>query len=726
MAQITFITMPQRVLLRSLRQGTALIPLSLAALPLQAHAQEQEPAREAFELPAIVLQALPYTGQIDGYLAPGTETGVKSGVPLEEVPQSISVVTSTELDRRAPEQVEDAIKYTVGVNASTWGTDDRFDQFSIRGFDLGSGALYRDGLPQKVLGFTAFSSHPYMLERIDVLRGPAGVLYGSNDAGGMVNLVTKRPVFERKAEARLGYGSHDSVELGFDYGNVLNADKTLAGRLTGLWRDGATEIDNSDEDPAFLAGGLTWAPDDFTSVTLLAHVQRDDRTPNNFFPIAGEDYDAAWGVLPDSFRFKASPYNDFKTEQQSIGLEATHAFSTDLTLNARIRHARQETDYRHLYSDGVSAAGVSYTAFRQVETARTTGADVNLEWRRGFGAAENSLTVGADYQHSRLDGDQYYQYGAHVIPFSNLSFDFAVEDPALSGRSRTTYTEKGVYLQNHLVLGQGTTITAGLRRSWLENKAEDRLADTTSRRKDAATTGMIGATHRFANGLSPYVNYSEGFIQNAGITIDGDPLEPSRNKQFEIGLRYMPASGDLLLSAAAFDLRKTNVEDYYFDEHGNIDYAHSTQVGEIRARGIELEARGRLTSELQGVAGYTYLDTEITESADPAKRGKDNVMSPRHQVSVWLDWDAARLLPGLSIAGGLHYQSKSYATQFNARETPSHVTADLALRHESDQYALDLNVTNLFDKEYYGVCYDGLGCAMGEGRKVSLTLSRQF
>ncbi|MFV0411579.1 MAG: TonB-dependent receptor domain-containing protein, partial [Paracoccus sp. (in: a-proteobacteria)] len=158
----------------------------------------------------------------------------------------------------------------------------------------------------------------------------------------------------------------------------------------------------------------------------------------------------------------------------------------------------------------------------------------------------------------------------------------------------------------------------------------------------------------------------------------------------------------------------------------NIDYAHSTQVGEIRARGVELEARGRLTSELQGVLGYTYLDTEITESADPAKRGNDNVMSPRHQISVWLDWDAARVMPGLTIGGGVRYQSESYATQFIGRETPSHTTADLAVRYEADQYALDLGVTNVFDKEYYGVCYDNLGCAYGEGRRVSLTLSRQF
>ena len=107
------------------------------------------------ELPSILLRyELDYSGRVDGYLAPATETGVKSGVPLSEVPQSISVVTSTELEARQPDEVEDAIAYVPGITASTWGTDDRFDQFSIRGFDMGTNALYRDGLPQKALSFS--------------------------------------------------------------------------------------------------------------------------------------------------------------------------------------------------------------------------------------------------------------------------------------------------------------------------------------------------------------------------------------------------------------------------------------------------------------------------------------------------------------------------------------------------------------------------------------------
>ena len=169
---------PRRSLNGILAGCTAICSAALAAQSAQA--QEAAP----MELPSILLRyELDYSGRVDGYLAPATETGVKSGVPLSEVPQSISVVTSTELEARQPDEVEDAIAYVPGITASTWGTDDRFDQFSIRGFDMGTNALYRDGLPQKALSFSAFSTDPYMIDRVDVLRGPAGVLYGSNDAG---------------------------------------------------------------------------------------------------------------------------------------------------------------------------------------------------------------------------------------------------------------------------------------------------------------------------------------------------------------------------------------------------------------------------------------------------------------------------------------------------------------------------------------------------------------
>lgn len=721
---------------RGLLLSAALIAPPLLFAPVLANAQEVDASNsDVIVLTPIIIQSqLQYTGEIDGYYAPASGTGIKSGVPLSEVPQSISIVTSTELEVRKPVQIEDAIKYSVGVTPSNWGTDDRFDQFSIRGFALGTGALYRDGLPQKSLSFSSFTTDPYMLERVEVLRGPAGVLYGSNDAGGMVNMITKRPTFERLAEGQLSYGSFGTAEVAVDYSNVLNEAGTLAGRITGLYRDGATETDYSENDRAMLAAGLTWAPTDYTSITVLGHVQKDALTPLNMYPQAGVDYDGSHGFYPDSFPYRQSPFNHFDTKQESIGWDIRHEFGTDFVFNSRMRYAHQDTDYSHLDLAYAAEKGANYYAFHNDEDANTIGLDNSIEWTTTAGNADNSLLVGVAYQRSEIDVDQYTDESLYLVPYRSGSFDFEINGLSLSTKERTIYTEKNVYFQNHLKLDSGTTITSGLRRSWFENRNHDFLETDPELQRDvqenSATTGQIGITHEFANGVTPYLSYAEGFIQNIGENLDGQSLEPSKNKQWEGGVRYEPVSGDFLLSAAVFDLRKTNVSDYVLkDEDGNINGTSTstfTQAGEARSRGVELEARGKLTDTLQGIVGYTYLDTEITEDIDESKNGKELAFAPHHQVSLWLDWDAKAVLPGLSVGGGVRYTSESFSTQENLRVTPSVTLADMAVRYETDDYNVNLGVTNLFDRDYNGICYDGYACGKGESRKVSLTLSRSF
>lgn len=705
-----------RPALRALLCGTALSASAFAAQP--ATAQEEDVLELA---PIIVRDKLQYAGAVDSYLAPASETGVKSGVPLAEVPQSISVVTSTELERRQPAQVEDAIKFTPGINPSTWGTDDRFDQFSIRGFDMGTSALYRDGLPNKAHNFASFKIDPYMLDRVEVLRGPAGVLYGSNDAGGLVNLVTKRPTFENEGSAYAGYGSFGAAEAGVDVSRVLNAEGTLAGRLTVLLRDGETELDNSHNDRNLVAGSLTWAPSDDTSLTVLLHLQQDERTPLQWVPQAGVEYDAALGSLPENFYTRQSDFNSYESDSGSIGWEFSHRFGDGFTFNQKTRYARDKIDYQHLYlaSTDFATGNMGYTVQANTEEAYNLGFDNYLEWKRGG----NSLIVGADYQRRKTEYRQHLAYGAYSVSFANPVFDFDVAYPPLSAHNREEYTEKGIYLQNHHKFGNGLAVTAGLRRGWFENEIDDLLNSTAQSQKNAATTGMLGLTYEMANGMTPYVSYTEGFVQNFGKTIAGAPLDPSESKQWEAGLRYLPEHGSYMLSAAIFDLRKTNVKDY---DRNDPTWSSFTQEGEIRSRGFELEARGRITDNLQGVFGYTYLDTEITKSLVAGLTGNDNAMAPPHQLSLWLDYDAAALLPGLSIGGGIRYNDDAFATQSNARVTPSYTLADLALRYEWKEMEVNLRVSNLFDKGYDSVCYDGYGCSRGEGRTVSFTIGRSF
>lgn len=660
-----------------------------------------------------------------GYTVSETATGIKAGVPVTEVPQAVGVVTEQELKDRDPVQIEDALAYVPGVTASVWGVDDRYDQFALRGFDLGTSGIYRDGLLNKAMNFSGFKVDPFMVQRIDVLKGPSSVLYGSNDAAGMVNIITKRPVFAPFTEARLSYGSHDTVEAGLDTGGS-NADQTLAWRLTALTREGANAEKNTRDDRDLLALGLTWAPTDRTSVTFLGHIQRDRLAPNSFIPVAGEDYPAEKGELPASFTNAQHPWNRFDTEQASIGWQAEHAFNDALKLRQNFRYARQTTDYRHIYFNGMilpdytpSDDTMNFAAFSVDETAKTAALDTQLEYRSTLAGGENILTFGIDLSRREVSGRMGWD-NSYSVPVSDPSYDFVVTAPGIYQDNTTKVIEKGLYLQDHLRFSNGVTVTGGLRRSWVENTTDNHLSGSTSRQDDTATTGMIGATWDLGNGFVPYASYAESFTVNIGSSFSGEQFRPTEGKQVEVGLRYRPEGSNLQFAAALFDITKTNV---LTSDPGNPGF--SVQTGEVRHRGVELEARGQVTEQLSVVAGYTYLDARITKSND-GDAGNRTPLAPRHQASIWADYAFAGKAEGLSLGAGLRYVGETWGDTANTRSVDSYVLADMTLRYDWEGYSAALGVTNLFDKDYAATCDASVGCIRGEGREVTLTLSKRF
>lgn len=678
-------------------------------------------AQEATVLDPITVEQgageTPISGGV-GYIAQQTATGVKAGVPLTEVPMSVSVVTQQELVDRSPTQVEEALNYLPGITSSVWGVDDRFDQFLIRGFDVGPTGVFRDSLPNKVLNFSGFTIEPFMIERIDVLRGPSSVLYGEIDAAGMINIISKRPKFERFTEAMASYGSYDTAQIGLDTGDS-NAAGTLAWRFTGLARDGANEVDGSEDDRNLLALGVTWAPSDATSVTFLTNWQKDNLTPNSFLPVAGEDYDIAAGPLPDSFVFSQSDYNKLETEQFSFGWQAQHQHSDALTLVQNARYAQQSTNYNHLYFAGmVDDTTMDFAAFAVPEDASILALDNQAIYTSTIGGVENTLLVGLDLSLQEVDGTAAWESG-YLIDVTAPSYDFPVVDPAVYQDQKSSVGQAGLYIQDHAVFSNGVTVTGGLRQSWVENRTEDNLTGTTDSQYDTPLTGMLGATYDLGNGVVPYASYTQSFNTNIGTTYEGTQFEPTRGEQYEVGVRYAP-SADMMLSAALYDLTKSNVLTADPDNEG-----YNVQTGEIRHRGLELEARGNLTEEISILAAYSYIDSEILQSND-GDQGNENYLVPNQTASLWGQYDFTGLLDGLGLGAGVRYVGESWGDTANTRSVDDYVIADLAIRYGWDGFIARLGVTNLFDEEYYATCDAYVGCILGAGRETTLTLSKAF
>ena len=685
--------------------------------PVAVHAQDMA-------LPTIKVEAEATSdvGPDVGYVAINTTTGSKTDTPVELVPQSVSVVTEQEMIDRNPQELEQTLGYTAGVTASIWGLDGRFDQFLIRGFDIGTYGIFRDGLSQKSIGFSGFKIEPYGTQRVEVLRGAAGVLYGENDPGGMINVITKRPSFTPFREAFASYGSFDTVEAGFDVGGPLGSGGSLAYRLTGLWRDGQTQYENSQNDRFFIAPALTWAPSEATSLTILTNWQRDRLSPAVFLPVAGEDYPESLGPLPSGFADELPDFDHFDADVGSIGYQFAHDFEEGWSVRQNLRYSRQSTDYAELYFNGMAnATTMDFVAFSVDQTAEIFNLDNQVQKDFTIAGTDHRLLLGADYNRYSSDGTQGYQDG-YLIPVADPSYDFPVAPPPIYQDGKQIVAQYGLYLQDQAKVGDSLHLTLGMRQAWSKNSFDDRLsADGDTSQRNSAFLLNAGAVYEFANGLVPYASYAEGFTANVGTTFEGQVFEPTRGTQYEVGVKYRPASFEGFFTAALYDMTRTNV--LTMDpEHP--DFA--VQTGEIESRGLELEGSFDLVGGLSTQASYTYTNAEITSSND-GDEGNRPPLVPEHQASIWGNYRfAGGALDGVSLGAGLRYIGQTWGDSANTRSVPGYTVADAALRYQFGRMEAAVNVTNLFDKSYYATCYPGGGCTPGDARQVTAQLTVDF
>jgi iron complex outermembrane receptor protein len=685
-------------------------------------------AQEPVELPTLTVEA---AGDSDvgpdvGYTANRTTTGSKTDTPIDLVPQSVSVVTEQQLIDRQPEDLESALDYTAGVTPSIWGAEHPFDQFLIRGFDVGPFGIFRDGLGQKVIGFSGFRIESYGAQRVEVLRGPAGTLYGENYPGGMINIITKRPQFTPFREAAVGYGSFDTVEGRFDFTGPIGDRGTLAYRLTGLFRDGSESRENSQNDRNFLAPALTWAPDDDTTLTILANVQDDRMSPGFFLPVAGEDYPASEGELPGSFADVMPEWNRFDAKIASIGYLFEKEFDAGGSVVQNVRYSRQKTDYREFSFSGMADdATMNFAAFTVDETATAFVADNRFVTDLGLGPTETTLLLGADYSLYTADGpygwDDGFSNPDYLIPIADPSYDFEITDPPTYQDEEQTVEQFGLYVQTQTQIGARAHLTLGMRQAWVDNRTDDHLTGVSSSQKDDQPVGNIGLAYALDNGVTPYAGYSTGFVTNLGRTFDGTPFEPSNNEQVEVGVKYRPVGFDGFFTAALFDITTTNVLTTDPDHPG-----FSVQTGEVRHRGLELEGTVDLGNGLSAVAAYSYLDAEITSSND-GDEGNRPTLVPETQASLWADYSLPEgPLDGLSFGAGIRYVGQTFGDTANAVSVPSYTLVDAAVRYRRGRVKGSVNATNVFDEDYFATCYAGGGCTRGDERQLLALLTISF
>lgn len=645
-------------------------------------------------------------------------TGTKTDTALAELPQPIKVITAEQYEAQGAISISDTIKYAAGVAANPYGRDTRVDGFNVRGLDA---LQFRDGMRDVFSYYASIASDPYNFSRVEIVRGPASVLFGQGSIGGLINLVSKTPDFTTRGEISLVYGSYDRKEVLGDV-NVALADD-LAVRFVGRARDAGTYIDHVPDDRVMFAPSIRWQPTPDTDVILTGLYQEDDTgSTSQFLPIVGTFRpNTVAGKQLDRYTFVGKAgWDRYAGRLLQGGGSVTHRFSDNVKLSLKARYIDSDLEYNTHYADsytnpedpysvyGTNGRMIGLTADASDARMNVFSTDNNLQFDFTTGAnVEHKLLVGIDYSWNKVQ--KRYAGGTELVDLYDIDYDALLTYDPSGPFTKESQKQLGVYVQDQIRFFDRVSVVLGARR--------DRVTGS-SGQKDNATTFRAGIIGEIGAGISPFFSYTESFLPVAG-RIDngdgtfGDPYRPQTGTQYEAGIKWQPTP-NTLVTATAFKIKERNRVLY-------LAAGGTTQSGELNTKGFEIEASHSLPGNFELLANYGYskLKSETNTSLD---------YMPRHTASTWSTKtfglaDEAQLRLGVGVV----YSGKSISTSdVWSIVTPSRTTVDALAEINWNNWRFAVNATNLLNNEFFASCLARGDCFIGAPRNVMGTIGYRF
>lgn len=741
----------------SLRKIAVVVATTVSGMSVYAQAAV-EPKEDTITVTAAPAPQESAWGPAATIAARQSATGTKTDTPIQKVPQSISVVTAEEMALHQPKSVKEALSYTPGVAVGTRGASNTYDYLIIRGFaaDGQSQNNYLNGLKLQGNFYNDAVIDPYMLERAEIMRGPVSVLYGKSSPGGLLNMVSKRPTTEPLKEVQFKAGTDSLFQTGFDFSDALDDDGVYSYRLTGLARSANAQQKGSEEQRYAIAPAFTWRPDDKTNFTFLSYFQNEPETGYyGWLPKEGTVEPLPNGKrLPTDFN-EGAKNNSYSRNEKMIGYSFDHEFNDTFTVRQNLRFAQNKVSQKSVYGYGMCSDPLytkdqealkaspclsipqsqwGHTLTRQYvidnEKLENFSVDTQLQSKFATGSVDHTLLTGVDFMRMRNDIDSWFGYAGSVAPsdiynLDRSDFDFGAH-PNPSGPYRVLLKQKqtGLYVQDQAQWDK-VLVTLGGRYDWADQSSFNRDYGNKSERDDKEFTWRGGVNYLFDNGVTPYFSYSESFEPASQTDANGDLFAPSKGKQYEVGVKYVPEDRPIVVTGALYQLTKTN--NLMADPNGSL---FSVEGGEIRARGVELEAKAALSASVNVVGSYTYTDAEYT--TDTTYKGNTPAQVPKHMASLWADYtffDGP--LSGLTLGTGGRYTGSSYGDPANSFKVGSYTVVDALVRYDLARVGMAgsnvaLHVNNLFDREYVASCFNTYGCFWGAERQVVATATFRF
>lgn len=713
------------VVSRKLAKYCALI-LATSAGPAFAQSNSSEAGTQAKTLSKIRVEEA--VGDEAGYAPRRAGTATKTDTPLIETPQAVTVVTAEQMRDQSSPNLQEALRYSAGVRNELYGVDNRGDYISLRGSK--ETTIFLDGMRLPLSGWWGvMRNEPYAFERIEVLRGPASIIAGAMDPGGVVNLVSKRPKEEAATEFGVQFGNYDHKQVNADFTGPLNADGSLLYRFVALGKDSGTQIEHADEERVLAAQSVIWRPNDRTSITLYGEYQYDwSNNTNAFLGLDGTLYDAPNGRIPMDLFISEPGWDRYGGTRWRFG------YATEFWLNDswQLRHNLRRDDVdglmKSMYAawwegfvdaNGTAAANGQYLNrywYVNADTSEITTSELLAQGELQTGTVSHTLLFGVDglldetsHRDAELPGPALNVYA----PVYGVFAEPSLGDAALI---ENEIRRVGILAQDQMKIAERLSLRAGVRRDMVRNAVSGTVE------KDWATSTSIGVVYEVLPGLAPYASYSESFNPISGVDEQGRGYKPKRGKQLEGGVKWQSQELPLQATASVYSIEEKNrLADDPNDIRANI------QIGKARIRGLELEAQGNVAA-WSVLGSYTY--TRVRASADDYGTSitSDEQIEgiPEHTASVWAVHDFRDLgLAGFRLGGGARYIDR-IGDGTGDVFVPSVTLFDAMASYDTASWRFALNANNLADKEYLAVCLGRGDCWFGPRRRIVGSVSYRW
>ncbi|MBF2014946.1 MAG: TonB-dependent siderophore receptor [Rivularia sp. T60_A2020_040] len=677
--------------------------------PSQKPSQEDEPIE------------LLITGERDGYRVPNSSTATKTDTPLRDIPQSIQVIPREILKDQGIIRVQDALRNVSGSTSA--GYYQGFSEYlSLRGFNAN---LFRNGL-RSYQGFGGFIETTDV-ERIEVLKGPASVLFGDAPPGGLVNLVTKQPLAQPFYSVEGTISSFSTYRGAIDLSGPLNDSKSLLYRFNTSYENAGSFRDFVDSERLFIAPKFQFALSPKTTLTVDGSLLQETRT--------SDDGTVAIGNRPANLpreRFLGEPFQNVEINVTNFSYLLDHKFSEQWSIKNTFRAQFVDLERYFPIRDSLNEetgelSKLSYFSERQ-DNAYSIQTDVTGKFSTGF--INHKLLFGFDYTKASEDGtfgdfEPYPSLNIFNPIYARLEYP---KQEILTFFRDDTLDKYGFYIQDQIEISPQLKLLAGGRFDIFEqNRSTRNLGEEKQEffQSDSRFSPRLGAVYQPSQDISLYASYATSFEPSFGASRNGNdqPFKPETGRQFEVGVKA-DITPNLNATLALYDLRKQNVT---VDDPNSSDPNDSIQTGEQTSRGIEFDISGQITPGWKVIASYSYIDAFVSKDTSGLEgRRRDNI--PEHAASLWTTYELQKgSLQGLGFGLGLFFVGDRFGDLDNSYILPSYIRTDASIFYKRDNWRAAVNIRNLFDQTYFNGSEGGrLGVYYGEPLTVVGSFAVEF